>query len=338
MRPLFHPRLVNGPFGDPALYVECLHNRKALLFDAGELHSLSPRKLLKISHVFVTHTHMDHFIGFDHLVRLMLGRPKHMVVFGPAPLIDQVASRLASYSWNLAAGYKERLVLEVVQLSEDRIDRAILDCRDGFVDPCTRESKPFESLIYEEPLFRVKAAILDHKIPSIGYCLEEPRHVQVIKEKLEEYDLEIGPWIRDLKEAIYRNLPPDHPIQVSPPEKGPVPLGRLRDRVVRIAPGQRIGYVADVGYDESNRRKILSLAGGVDILFIEAAFLHVDLHRAEATSHLTAYQAGRLAAEAGAARVEPFHFSNKYEPDGRKIAEEVEAAFRSDRSIELTVH
>ncbi len=27
MRPVLHPRLVNGRFGDPALYVEMLHQR-----------------------------------------------------------------------------------------------------------------------------------------------------------------------------------------------------------------------------------------------------------------------------------------------------------------------
>ena len=35
---------------------------------------LAPRMLLRVTHAFVTHTHMDHFAGFDHLLALGLGR------------------------------------------------------------------------------------------------------------------------------------------------------------------------------------------------------------------------------------------------------------------------
>lgn len=65
MRPSFFPRLINGPFDDPGLFIPFLIEKRAIIFDLGEIYSLPVKDILKISHVFITHTHMDHFVGFD---------------------------------------------------------------------------------------------------------------------------------------------------------------------------------------------------------------------------------------------------------------------------------
>lgn len=93
MNPLFHPRLVNGPLGDPALYIDFKFAKRAILFDLGEIRSLSPRQILKVSQIFISHTHMDHFIGFDHLLRICLGRDKKIYLFGPPNFLGQLKIR-----------------------------------------------------------------------------------------------------------------------------------------------------------------------------------------------------------------------------------------------------
>ena len=72
MRPIFHPSLVNGRYGDPTVYVETLFKTRSVLFDLGEIASLSPRKIRRVDQVFVSHAHIDHFVGFDHLLRLLV--------------------------------------------------------------------------------------------------------------------------------------------------------------------------------------------------------------------------------------------------------------------------
>jgi ribonuclease Z len=112
----FDPALVNDPFDDPALYVDLVFERRALLFDIGDIGGLPTRKLLRISDVFVTHRHMDHFAGFDQLLRRLLGREKSLGVYGPAGLIEAVEHKLKAYTWNLIEGYDGELIIRATEV------------------------------------------------------------------------------------------------------------------------------------------------------------------------------------------------------------------------------
>ena len=61
-------RLVNGSTGDPVLYVDSPGKDNALLFDAGDNAALSMQELGDLDAVFITHHHVDHFIGLDRIV------------------------------------------------------------------------------------------------------------------------------------------------------------------------------------------------------------------------------------------------------------------------------
>ena len=122
MSDLVRPWLVNGPFEDPALYLEFLHSRRAMLFDLGDLARLSSRQLLRVTHAFVSHTHMDHFAGFDRLLRSWLHRAGTLALVGPLGFIEQVERRLMSYRWNLLDESSIDFRLLVSEFDGDRLN------------------------------------------------------------------------------------------------------------------------------------------------------------------------------------------------------------------------
>jgi ribonuclease Z len=104
-------------------------------------------------------------------------------------------------------------------------------------------------------------------------------------------------------------------------------LGTLKDAIVKVTPGKKMTYIADAVYSAENARKILELAQGSDIMFIEAPFLEKDAETALRKYHLTAYQAGNLARKAGVKNVSLFHFSPKYKGSEHLLIEEAMGAF-----------
>ncbi len=339
MRPLIHSRLVNPPFGDPGVYVEFLFERHALLFDLGDLGPLSDRALLRVSDVFVSHTHMDHFNGFDRLIRILLGRDKTLRLFGPPGFIDRVSHRLASYTWNLVQNFSTDLTLVVGELEPDgALTEAVMPCRSAFRVE-RRESRDSDGgMLIDTPAYRVRGLVLDHGTPCLAFAVEQRCHVNVWKNRVEEMGFRVGPWLRDLKQAILRGDPDDTRLRIrwrdGDEEREAVhELGELRARLTRTVPGQKLAYVTDVAWTPANREAIVELARGADLLFIEAPFLDADRELARRKHHLTAGQAGELARAAGVAKVEPFHFSPRYSDREAEIRAEV-AQLGSDRTAE----
>jgi ribonuclease Z len=326
MHSLFRPRLVNGPLGDPGLFIPFQLDRRALIFDLGELAPLPARDLLKISHAFVSHTHMDHFVGFDALLRCLLGREKDVALFGPAGFLHNVEGKLAAYTWDLVDRESCPLRLHATEVRRDGMLRRTFVCAEGFAAQGDPVPLPFTGTLLAEPAFRVEAAVLAHSADCLGFALAERFQIHVLTPGLEALGLAPGPWLSRFKTAVYEGREPDAEIEVQGVDgtTREMRLGVLAGRIARISPGRRIAYVTDVGDTPANRDAIAGLAAGADRLYIEAAFLDADRERAAARHHLTARQAGAIAALAGARRYTLFHHSPRYE--GREAELEAEAA------------
>jgi ribonuclease Z len=332
---MFSAELINDPFADPGLYVKFKYRSEALLFDLGDLHHLPSRMILKISHIFVSHTHMDHFIGFDHILRICLGRDRHISLFGPPGFIKNVESKIASYSWNLVENYTNDFALHVTEIHKTHKIARSYHCSNAFRSEKTDDDDIFDGTVANRRNFVVKAAFLDHKIPSLAFSLEEKMHINILKNELMTMELPTGKWLSDLKSSIMRNEDDKTPVRVRGKDKDrrplekTFPLGFLKEKIVKITPGQKISYIADAIYNEENVIRITDLAHASDIMFIEASFLDEDADRAAEKYHLTAKQAGKLARQAGAKRIVVFHFSPKYKGRREMLENEAMKAFEN---------
>jgi ribonuclease Z len=330
MRPMLHPMLVNGRTGDPALYVETLFEQRAILFDLGDIAALSPRKVHRLEHVFVSHAHIDHFVGFDRLLRLLVGREKTIRLYGPEGFADNVHHKLRGYRWNLVDRYFSDLSFVVTEIDPSLATRtARFRLKAAFVEEPMDGGRVVDGVVCGEPTFRVSTAVFEHRTPCLGFAIEEVAHLNIWKNRLTELGLPVGPWLRALKRAVLEERPDDYPIRIAATPAAPdmeLPLGRLRDAVT-VTPGQKIAYVADAADTPANRKAIIGLARSADILFIEAAFAAADGALAVERAHLTTTAAGWIARDAGVRRVEPFHFSPRYTGEEERMLAEVMAAF-----------
>src|SRR5262249_29865767 len=191
---LVQTRLINEPFADPGLFIDFRFRRRALLFDLGDLTPLSPRELLRVSHVFVSHAHMDHFAGFDALLRICLHRAEPLHLAGPVGFADRVAAKLAGYTWNLLDEGSLDFVILVDEFDGGIARSARFRARGTFAREELEPRRLAPGLVLEEDELVIEAAVLDHGIPSLAFALQERRRVNVWRGALGRRGLPRGPW------------------------------------------------------------------------------------------------------------------------------------------------
>jgi ribonuclease Z len=306
MRTLFHPAFLHPPTGDPGAWIDLPDEGRAVLLDLPSLAHLPARRLLKLAHAVVTHTHMDHFIGFDQLLRAALRREGPLAITGPPGFLKSVRGRIAAYSWNLIESYPVRL--RVQEVADDTL-RAEEYSGKSRMRPVTIPDAPFTGTAYAERGFRVDVATLDHGIPVLGIAVREARHLAVNKDLMLRRGLVPGAWLKELKDAIRRGEAVD------------------TDGLIVEGEGQVVAYLTDLAGTDENLARAEELARDADLLLCEAAFLEEDSALAFERNHLTARQAGELARRAGAKRLALFHLSPRYAGREAEVFGEAGEAF-----------
>jgi ribonuclease Z len=156
------------------------------------------------------------------------------------------------------------------------------------------------------PFGTLEVRRLDHLIESFGYRLVEPDGSRMLPEELARAGV-AGPDVGRLQ------------------RDGVLVVGGRTVRLEEVSVprrGQRFAFVMDTRLCDG----VHALAEGADLLVIESTFLAEDAALAQRYGHLTAGQAGRVAAECGVRRLVLSHFSQRY-PEPERFRDEAAAAF-----------
>jgi ribonuclease Z len=324
MKPAFHHKLLNGVFGDPCLHLRIIRERRSLLFDLGDIHTLSPVSLNRVTDVFITHTHIDHFMGFDPLLRTSLRRTAPLTLYGPAGIIRNVEGRLRGYSWNLIEGYP--LVIIVNEYDGRFLRKAVFRAESRFMKQTSRRTVS-SGVLLEDPLFTVRAAVLDHGIPCLAFSLEESFRINIDKDRLLKKRLLLGPWLTELKRKV-RQGTPEGSLVIGGKR---YPVRTLLD-IVRIGRGQKICFATDLGISRTNAERLITLASHADIFYCEAYFMEKNRDLATERFHLTTRECGRIARLAGVRNLYPMHFSPRYHGHEKDLIREIREEFGNNVS------
>ena len=202
--------------------------------------------------------------------------------------LDQVAHPVDV--WYPAAGQEFYDRLRRCALYNDTVDvRAHPVPDSGVLDPGP------------EP-FTLVGARLDHRTETIGYRIAEPDGRRMLADRLAAAGIS-GPDVGHLQREGSLARPDGRRVtleEMSEPRRGQV-----------------FAFVMDTRLCDA----AFALAEGADLLVCESTFLDRDAELAAAYGHLTAAQAARVAAEAGARRLVLTHFSQRYPDDAGFLAE-----------------
>jgi ribonuclease Z len=154
--------LPTGKRNPTSQYIFC--NNRHILIDCGEGTQMQLRKFgipfQRITHIFISHLHGDHFFGLPGLLSTMnlLGRNRGVTIYGP-PQLKEILTQLFE-----CGGQKLMFKLNFVPTSTDG-----------------------ENLLFEDRLIKITSFPLKHRIPTTGFRIQEnPKEFRLNPDAIEQ--------------------------------------------------------------------------------------------------------------------------------------------------------
>jgi ribonuclease Z len=300
-------RLVNGSTGDPVLLAEYPLPGHSVLFDGGENERLPLSCLKTLEAVFITHHHMDHFVGLDRIFRANRDRDGTLLVFGPTDTIRRVHARITAYEHGFYPF--EKLALDVRELTQGKIRKAVLEFQKHFPEPVITEEKWKGPVVWGNDHFQVEACPTDHTVPGWAYALVEKAGWHPDGVKLGRGPLRPGPWVADALKGLRAEAAPDTAIQI---QGAAFRLGKLAEQYFVKTPGARVTYITDTLWSDTSRLALAKLARKAQRLYCDSYYAPWDLERAQQYHHMISTHAAELAVAAKVEELVLIHFADRY--------------------------
>lgn len=268
-----------------SIALRLLGDRGAIwLFDCGEgtqhQYMRASLKLSKLERIFITHLHGDHLFGLPGLLtsRAHQGILTPLTVFGPQGIKIFIDSALKTSQSHLE--YK----LEVIE-----------------IDETSNPDEPFS--IHEDDDYRIYAALLEHRIDSYGYRVEEKdKPGKLDYRKLAKLGIPSGPAYGQLKQGNNVTMS-DGSILIAADFIGNTVSGRV---------------VTILG-DTRTCSNTVKLADQADVLVHEATFSRELQHQAYDYHHSTTDDAARVAIQGRVSALIITHISPRYQDDSIEL-------------------
>jgi len=310
------PTFFAGLIDDPCLVIRDRPIHQSILLDCGALHQVAKREMKPVRAIFVSHAHMDHFIGFDAFLRQVHASPRTVEIFGPPGMAERVAARLGGYDWNLAEPYWCTLLVHEVH--PEQIFSVRFSGPEAFRRHELGASPRTEAIIYRHNHLEVAAEILDHGIPVLAFRVWERKVFALDGTRLAALGLVAGDWLAELKRRFFEDWPESGPLRIARATGCGVREETIIDaeafyRQIRAVPeSPSLGYLTDWGWSAENLEKVRHFMAGVDLLVGECAFLRADESKARASRHLCTADWNLLLPELRPRAFLPMHLSKTY--------------------------
>lgn len=320
---MFRPEIKSRIGEDISLLVKLDNHPWNYLCECGDASELTVKEIQNVNAVFISHTHIDHFVNFDAVIRHQIGIQRRVVICGPKGIAKQVQARLKSYTWNLIQ--KGAIVYEIREVE------SVGTIRVFEIEPLEWELREISKLdgntLFTEKNFEVTYTLLDHKTPSMAYKFKEKDTVKI---DIQASGMRGGKWIKELKDA-FENDREDQPIEV----EGKAYLAKELFHLLSIQIGDSVGIVMDHAANPANHALIVQHFNECQKVFIESFYKAEDKEFAVQNFHSYSTMSGKVMRKAKVKSAIPVHYSRKYkQTDIDELIVEFETGFTASGPVD----